>query len=499
MLSTSPEGMSAAPEPIGTSHLQGNIGFFNLVFTVLAYNGPMVVFLGFIPVSILLGNGIGTPAMYLFCGVIAVLFASGMVAMGLRLPKPGGFYTFVSAGLGKVAGLGTGFTAMVCYYSANVSAYALAGVATDSLISGALHGPSVPWWLYSLVFFVIVTVLGYLNISFSAKVLTIFLALELGLMIIYDASVIAQGGANGFNLESFQPSSIFSGSITVAFIFGVGLYGGFEATVIFRDEVKKPKRTIPRATYAVVAILALLYGLTAWVFINAYGTDAIMSVLSKNLVSASSDSVRQYTGEVAYFSADVLLITSSFALILASHNITSRYLYNLSADGVLPRALSRVHERFGSPHRASVALSILSLIGIVAFGILGLDGSTVYARLAGIYSYCFVILLVVAAAAIAVFLFRDKSERKAWLPAAATSIAFVFLAVALVLATMNFDLLAGTSGVATFLILLLIWGLVAVGVILALVYRSRRPDVYSRIGRDDAGDMVPDPAESFSS
>ncbi|MEN2739606.1 APC family permease [Microbacterium sp. X-17] len=475
--------------------LKGSIGFFNLVFTVLAYNGPMVVFLGFIPVTILLGNGVGTPAMYLFCGVIALLFAAGLVAMGLRLPKPGGFYTFVSAGLGKIPGLGTGFAAMVCYYAANLSAYALGGVAVDSLVHGALDGPSIPWWIYSAIMFLVVTVLGYLNISFSARVLTVFLALELVLLIAYDISVIAQGGAHGFNLDSFKPSNIFSGSLTVGFIFGVGLYGGFEATVIFRDEVKKPSRTIPRATFAVVITLALLYALTAWVFINSYGGEAIMEVLNKNLVGASSASVQHYTGQVAYFTADVLLITSSFALVLASHNITSRYLYNLSADGVLPRSLSQVHSRHGSPHRASLAVSIASLIGLVAFAVLQIDGNTAYARLSGVYSYCFVILLVIAALAIAVFLFRDTSQKKAIWQAVGTAVACIFLTLALVIATTNFDILAGTSGWATFFVLVLIWGLIVGGVVLAAVYRVRRPAVYARIGRDDAGDLVPDPAQ----
>jgi amino acid transporter len=496
MTVTSSDGTHALEAGTASSEkLQGNIGFFNLVFTVLAYNGPMVVFLGFIPVTILLGNGVGTPVMYLFCGVIAALFAAGLVAMGLRLPKPGGFYTFVSAGLGKIPGLGTGFAAMLCYYAANLSAYALGGVAADSFVHGALGGPSLPWWLYSGVMFAIVTVLGYLNISFSARLLTVFLALELVLLVIYDISVIAQGGAYGLGFESFEPSNIFSGSVAIGFIFGIGLYGGFEATIIFRDEVKTPRRTVPRATYAVVGTLAVLYSLTAWVFINSYGADVIMAVVEKNLVGASSDSVKHYTGDMAYFAVSLLLITSSFALVLASHSITSRYLYNLSADGVLPRSLSRVHERHGSPHRASIGVSIASFAGLGIFALAQIDGNTAYARLSGVYAYCFVILLVVAALAITVFLLRDKTaKKKAIWQAVGTAVSLVFLTVALVLSTLNFNLLAGTEGWLTAVVLLVIYGVIAVGVVLAAVYRIRRPDVYARIGRDDAGDLVPDPS-----
>lgn len=469
--------------------LKGNIGVVNLVFTVIAYNGPMVVFLGFIPVAILLGNGIGTPLMFLVCGVVAALFAAGLVAMGLRLPKPGGFYTFASAGLGKVVGLGAGFAAMVCYYSALIGGYALGGVAAESLVHDILKGPDLPWWVYGGIFFVIVSLLGYLNIGFSARILTVFLALELLLMVAYDVSVIAKGGAHGLGLDSFQPQNFFSGSLSIAFLFGIGLYGGFEATIIFRDEVKRPGKTIPRATYAVVAILAVLYSATAWVFINAYGPTAIMAVLNKNVVAASSDSVQHFTGSAAYYAATVLLMTSSFALALASHNIVSRYVFNLSADGVFLRSLGRVHHRFGSPSRASVAISVLALIGLIAFA--STDGNTAYARLAGIYSFSFTLLIVIAALAITVFLARDRTGgRRAIWQAVGTGISFVLLAIALVLAALNFGLLTGTSGLGSWLLLVLILGIVAAGMITAAVLRKTRPKVYARIGRDDAEELV---------
>lgn len=494
--SLSPRTGSVAAFP--AEKLKGHVGFFNLVFTIVAYNGPMVVFLGFIPVTILLGNGIGAPAMYLFCGLIALLFAAGLVAMGLRLPRPGGFYTFVTAGLGKIPGLGTGFAALIGYYAANLCSYALGGVAMDSLIHGALGGPSIPWWGYALVMLVAASVLGYLNIAFSARVLTTFLVLELLLLVIYDVSVVAQGGAHGLGLDSFKPSNFLSGSIAVGFIFGIGLFGGFEATIIFRDEVKDPVRTIPRATYTVVALLAILYSVTAWAFINAYGPTAIMEVLNKNLVGASSDSVRQYAGTPAYYAVSVLLITSSFALTLASHNITARYMFNLGVDGVLPRSLGRPHSRHGSPHRASVVMSIASLVGIVIFGLSGIDGNIVYARVSAVYAYCLVLMLVVAALAIVVFLARAKVGKKAVWQIVGTSVSLVFLAIALVISTVQFDLLAGTEGWATVLVLGIIYGFVAVGVILGAVYRVRKPEVYARIGRDDAGDLVPDPAPALS-
>ncbi|MFF1880111.1 APC family permease [Pseudarthrobacter sp. NPDC058196] len=478
-----------ATTAVRQGQLHGNIGFLNLVFTILAYNGPMVVFLGFIPIVILLGNGVGTPAMIIVCGIVAVLFTAGLVAMGLRLPKPGGFYSIASAGLGKVVGLGAGYTAMVCYFAANLGAYALGGVAAESFLRD-IGGPELPWWIYGLGMFAVTSFLGYMNIDFSAKVLTFFLALELLLMLAYNISVVSQGGAQGLGLDSFQPENIFSGSIGIAFLLGIGMYGGFEASVIFRDEVKRPEKTVPRATYTVVVVLTILYAFTAWSFINSYGPQAIMGVLSSNAAESSFESVRHFTGDFAYLAATMLLITSNFALSLASHNIVSRYLFNLSTDGVIVKSLSHVHRRHASPHKASVAVSAFVAVGILLFS--GMEGGLAYARLAGIYAYAFAILMAVAALAITVFLAKDMTGgRRALWQAVATGISTVFLVIALVLATTNFELIIGTEGTLTWLILAVILGVIGTGMVTAAVYKKRRPDIYARIGRDDAGDIVP--------
>jgi cytochrome bd-type quinol oxidase subunit 2 len=139
-------------------------------------------------------------------------------------------------------------------------------------------------------------------------------------------------------------------------------------------------------------------------------------------------------------------------------------------------------------------VSLVAAVGIIAFA--GMEGGIVYTRLAGIYTFCFTLLIVIAALAITVFLARDRTgERKAAWQAIATGISFVLLAVALVLAATNFGLLTGTEGEFTWILLLLILGIVAAGMVTAAVLRKKRPAVYARIGREDAAERVPEPAE----
>jgi amino acid transporter len=483
--------MRTASEPAGAgvtesgaaTGLRGSMGVIELIFTVVAYNGPIVVFLGFIPVAVLLGNGVGTPVAFLVCGVIITMVAVGLIKMASRLDKPGGFYALITAGLGRVTGLSAGFTALTCYFVALISVYALGGIALSTVVQSLFHGPHITWWVWALVMLVIAGVLGYFNINFSAKVLTVFLACELLLMAAYDISVLAKGGAHGIGFASFTPHHIFSGSISTAFLFGIGLFGGFEATVIFRDEVRNPKRTIPRATYGVLALLAGMYSLTAWCFINSYGVSAVMSAVNSNLTGASTASIKQYTGQFAYDAATIMLFTSSFALVLAAHNITSRYMFNLGADGIFPRSLGVAHPRHVSPHRASIVLSVASLITLAVFIVAKVPEGDLYARLAGLYSYAFVMMLVLVSLAIGCYLLCDRVHGKAVGPAVAALVAFAVLCVTLVLATQDFTVLTGATGAVETILLVVIWGITIVGAVAAVVLRRRRPEVYARIGR----------------
>ena len=340
--------------------------------------------------------------------------------------------------------------------------------------------------------FAVVAVLGYFKIDLSAKVLSFFLTCELVFLVVYDIAVLAQGGAEGITFDSLQPNEIFSGSVGIALMFALGLYGGFEATVIFRDEVRDPAKTIPRATYAVIALLAGLYGLTAWVFVNSYGPQAVIAAVTENPTGSATASVKEYIGTFAYDIAALLLLTSCFALVLASHNITSRYAFNLSADRILHRSLSRVHGKHLSPHRASIAMSIVCLIGLGTVVVANIDESLLYGRLAGLYAYTFLILLLMVALAIVVYLLRHRAPGESVVPAVLTAVSSIVVAIVLYLATTNFDLLTGATGGVAVAMLTVIYGVVLAGMVMAWIYRRNRPDVYARIGRDEVSAEVSD-------
>jgi amino acid transporter len=208
-----------------------------------------------------------------------------------------------------------------------------------------------------------------------------------------------------------------------------------------------------------------------------------MDVVTNDLAGSSTASIKDYTGTFAYDVATIMLFSSSFALVLAAHNITSRYLFNLGADGIFPRQLGVAHRKHVSPHRASVVISVASLITLLGFIIANVPSGDLYARLAGLFSYAFVMLLVLVALAVGVFLIRDRANRPAQGAAAASLVGFAAMCMVMFFTTQHFTLLTGATGTPKAVLLIVIWGVTFAGVATALVLRTKKPDTYASIGR----------------
>ena len=108
-----------------------------------------------------------------------------------------------------------------------------------------------------------------------------------------------------------------------------------------------------------------------------------------------ADTAQRYIGVVGADIITVLYFTSLFACILAFHNVASRYIFALSQRDVLPESLSRPHDKHGSPHQASLWISGVVAISVVAAVVFKLDpAAQFYTWFAGATTVGFVVLLI---------------------------------------------------------------------------------------------------------
>lgn len=479
-------GVTPGSPEVEPTKLRGNLGVIGLVFTVLAFNAPLAVMAGFVPVVIAFGNGIGAPMAFVAIGVLLTLFAVGLTTMSKFMHSPGAFYSYIVAGIGRPLGLGSAFLAFVSYLAIASCSYAFGGILVDSLVQGVLHGPAVHWWIWAILLWVVTSAFTLLDIDLSAKVLGVLMCGEVIMVVIWVAAVGVDGGASGISMDSFKPSAFLSGSISFGLLFALLSSLGFEAVAVFREETRDPVKTVPRATYLSVILLTGFYAIGAWAYITAFGPAKALTASAADPSGSFTASMGRYVGTTAVDIVSVLLVTSAFAALLATQNIAARYIYTLGSDGVLPRPLGRVHPRFGSPYVSAVVVAGLTLLGFGIPTIFGADPVKLYAGLAGLGAVGIVTLMTATNVAIVMFFRRNpEHDPGAFKGIIAPALAFLGLGTILVMAVKSMAVVVGgTQTLAnictTFLVLV-----IGAGIGLALYYRQSRPEVYARIGRQD--------------
>ncbi|MFF5624859.1 MULTISPECIES: APC family permease [unclassified Microbacterium] len=399
-----------------TEHrLRGRLGTGSIVFMVIAAAAPLTVIGGNAPIAIGLGNGIGAPVGFVIATVVLLLFSVGFVKMTPHVKEAGAFFSYVTKGIDGRTGLGTAFVSLLAYTAIQVGIYGYLGWAVDDLVQH-FGGPAIPWGVYSLAAVALVAVLGYRHIDLSAKVLGIALVLEIGVVIVLDTVIFATGGAEGIVWDTFDPANAFAPGLSVAVLFALTGFIGFEATAVFRDEARDPERTIPRATYLAVIIIGVFYCLSCWAMVVGGGRQGIVDLATATLAGEANmltDMTGRYLGWLVQDIVQVLLVTSLFACVLSFHNVIARYQFALSRKGVLPARWGTVHPRHHSPAVSSLVQTVTATVIMVAFIIGGVEPLVgVFGSMAGVATVGMVLLMLMTSIAVLVFFRRHPSLRE---------------------------------------------------------------------------------------
>lgn len=475
-------------EPAAPGQLRRNaLGVGNIVFLVVSAAAPLTVVAGTVPLAILLAGG-AAPTAYLVVGIALAIFAIGFMGMTRHVTKTGGFYAYIAEALGRRIGLGAGILALVSYNAMQIGIYGLFAVNVTAMLTN-LFDVHIPWGLSVLVAIIAVWAMGFSGIDLGARILGVLLIAETLALGVIAVIILVDGGfTRGPGLGMFSPDNIFSPGFAVTLGLAFGAFIGFESTALYRAESRQPNTTIPRATYIALAAMTVFYFVIVWVFIRAYGVDVIRGVIGKAGVStfvfATADSK---VGRWAMVLLLLLIVTSVFAALLAFHNSINRYTYALARDGVLPAGLGITRRRNGAPWAAGLAQTILAATVTGGFALAHADPYLqllIWVNTPGTIGI--IVLQILTAMAVAVFFRRNPSlvRHRAVVPAAILGGALMIVFTILIVA--NLHVLTGASTLVNVVIVAVVPAAFVVGVLLAVVLRKRRPQVFARIGSEEA-------------
>ena len=496
--------MTAAPtttpvtrEPGRLHH--GALGLPSVLFCIVTGAAPLTAMLFNVPVAVN-GGGYAAPAAFILATIALTIFSVGYIAMCGRVTSAGGFYTFISRGLGRVVGVGSGVLIALCYMIFVAAVVGVLGYfATTSVQTWT--GVSIPAWVFMAVSLVIMALLAWFHIELTAKVLGVALVSEVAALTILSVAILGHGGAEGLSLAPLNPAEIFGNSAAIK-VFGAGAAGialfaafwswvGFEMAPNYAEESRDPQRIAKIATYGSVIGLGVAYTFFSYAYVTGWGllgsVQAVSDQFAGKYASAFYPLADRFVGGWLTGVIEVLAITSSFACAMAFFNTSARYLFSLGREGVLPSALART-SRYQSPGVAASTVFVLVGLYTAAFVIYAPSTEGALLKL-GTWSPLLGVLGILAVqgltsiAIIRYFLVSARDGFHWFTTLVAPALGFLAMAGACWLLIANRDTLAAAEGVP--FITLLPWMALAMfvaGVLVAVWLRTRRPAVYADLG-----------------
>jgi APA family basic amino acid/polyamine antiporter len=160
-------------------------------------------------------------------------------------------------------------------------------------------------------------------------------------------------------------SGIFQAAL-VAFL----SFGGFDMVAAAGEEIRKPEKNLPRA------ILITLFGVLALYLAVAFVTlGTINSTKLGHSLSPLADAAGAFGGPMARHLIVFCALLTTAATANAILVVTSRTVFAMARDRLLPAPLATVHEATGIPWIA-VLLNGLLILGVAAFGTVTMSSST---------------------------------------------------------------------------------------------------------------------------
>ncbi|MEJ2574574.1 MAG: APC family permease [Gammaproteobacteria bacterium] len=308
----------------------GKLGFWEVTAIGIGgmVGGGIFAVLG---LSVDLTHG-GAPVAFLLAGIVALVTAYSYTRLSVAFPSQGGTVAFLDRAFGP--GLLTGSVNILLWisYIVMLSLYAYAfGSYGSTLLPPSLHALGKHVLISTSV--IVITGLNLLSAKLIGEAEDWIVFIKLVILVVFIV-----GGIGGIEAARLAPSTwpaplhVVAGGMIIFLA-----YEGFELIANSAQDVRAPAKTLPRAFYASVGFVVVLYVLIAVVTVGTLPVAKIVGAKDYALAEAA----RPFLGQTGFLLIAVAAMLSTASAINATLYGTARLSYIIAKDGELPRELER--------------------------------------------------------------------------------------------------------------------------------------------------------------
>ncbi|UXM92869.1 APC family permease [Paenarthrobacter sp. JL.01a] len=307
------------------------------------------VFAAFTPAAAAAGSG-------LLIGLVVAAFvafcnATSSAQLAAAYPTSGGTYVYGRERLGPWWGFLAGW-GFVIGKAASAAAMAMTFAAY-----AAPQGWERPVAIAAVVLLTAVNYHGVTRTAGLTRVLVIavLLALAMAVAAVWGGSGPDFGGIVGEGLLAHGWYGVLQSAGLLFFAFA-----GYARIATMGEEVREPRRTIPKAITIALGITIVIYAVIAITLLGVLGPEGVAGTPTP-LADAVGAGSMAWAAPVVRIGAAVASLGALLALVAG----LGRTSLAMAREQDLPSWLSAVHPKYNVPHRAEIAICVL-ICGVVA-------------------------------------------------------------------------------------------------------------------------------------
>jgi len=337
--------------------------------------------------------GIAGPAAivsYVLCGMMTLFTALSYSELSSSIPLAGGGYTFVHQGLG-------GYIAFLCGWAlifGSVVACALYALGFAEHFNPLLNlvikiSPHIKFSAFAIA--LLLLLVNIKGTKESGKTQNFFTITKVAMLIIFIGLCIPHVKVGNF--KPFAPFGL-TGIISATALIYISFFG-FELISSASEEIRKPKKTVPKAILLSLFIPMLIYVGVVLVSVGILDYQ-ILGTSAAPLVLIAGKVLGSYGLLFVLIAGLLATISALNATVLAA----ARQTYAMGRDGYLPSKIFRLHPKFKTPYTAVAAVGVVILL-------FTLSGEVEFVAHLANFCYLFALILV----NLSVIMMRKKEPR----------------------------------------------------------------------------------------
>jgi amino acid transporter len=293
----------------------------------VAFLSPTI---GIVFISALLASvaGAASPLALIFGSLAMACTAYSLAQFAGRIPSAGVLYSCVAKTFGVSAGFVMGVVLMAAYLVVSPLNTDLFGGFVSPILQN-WTGVDIPWWVLLIFINIVAALLAWYSIHRSMQ---FDLALLLGEILIVGTLLIValvHAGTSGQLPRAFSPSSSPTGfhGLSLAFVFTVFAFFGWESSTTIAEELHLPRRVVPIALIGSVLLAGAWFVFGTYAVTVGYGHSQIAALAgSSNPVNTLA---QRLIGGWYVTLTDLAAISALVGVIIAIHNANFRLLYSM--------------------------------------------------------------------------------------------------------------------------------------------------------------------------